>query len=191
VNRRTSVKSILGLGVLGISSFSIFRWIGLHQKLDLQSLLSYKVLITDLAETIIPKTDTPGAKEAGVENYIINVLTNCTGRIEQNKFLNGLADLEEYTQDNFGKTFKNCTAADKVSILSYFENKDKYSVAILNKVNNKFLGRSFFTQLKNLTIEGYCTSQIGATQGLAYDFIPSTFQSCIPLTAHQKSWATK
>ncbi|MGY0037942.1 gluconate 2-dehydrogenase subunit 3 family protein [Pedobacter sp. NJ-S-72] len=55
----------------------------------------------------------------------------------------------------------------------------------------KFLGIPFFIILKQLTVEGYCTSQTGATKGLAYDYIPRTFASCIPLTKNQRSWATK
>lgn len=163
----------------------------LHKKLNLNSFLVYKELIAELSETIIPKTDTPGAKDAGVENYIINVLVNCTGQVEQNKFLNGLIDLQDYTQKKFNKSYFKCNLNERTFILTHFEDKGVYSYQILNKINNKFLGGSFFSLLKNLTIEGYCFSKIGATEGLAYDYIPGSYEACIPLSASQKSWATK
>jgi hypothetical protein len=191
MNRRTSLKSALGLSLLGISSFSAYKWYSLNKEIDIKSIISFKPLISELAETIIPQTDTPGAKAAGVENFIVNVITNCTGKKEQNKFLAGLNDLEEYTMDTYNKTFFKCTAQEKTQILEHFENKDTYRIGILNKINNKFLGQSFFTKLKSLTIEGYCSSQKGATEGLAYDYIPVNYDACIPLKPNQKSWATK
>lgn len=191
MNRRTSVKGILGISFLSVSSFSIYKWINLNRQINLSSLISYRSLISELADTIIPKTDTPGAKEAGVENYIINVLLDCANKREQNKFLNGLLDVEEYSDNIFGKSFIKCSSEEKIAILTHFEKKDKFSISILNKINNKFLGKPFFSQLKSLTIEGYCTSEIGATQALAYDFIPGAYKACISLNIHQKSWATK
>jgi len=191
MNRRTSLKSALGLCLLGISSFSAYKWYSLNKEVDIRLIISFKPLISELAEIIIPQTDTPGAKAAGVENFIVNVITNCTGKKEQNKFLAGLNDLEKYTMDTYNKTFFKCSVKEKTQILEYFENKDTYRIRILNKINNKFLGQSFFTKLKNLTIEGYCSSQKGATEGLAYDYIPVNYEACIPLKPNQKSWATK
>ena len=191
MNRRTSLKSALGIGLVGISSFSAYKWYSLDQKVDVKSILSYKALIAELAETIIPQTDSPGAKAAGVEVYILNVISNCTRNREQNKFLNGLRDLEEYTTDKYDKTFFNCDKKEKIQILEHFEQKDTYSFAILNKINNKFLGQSFFSKLKSLTVEGYCLSKRGATEGLAYDYIPVNYNACVPIKPNQKSWATK
>lgn len=191
MNRRTSIKSILTLSILSVSSFSVYKWIDLHQKLDYKSLISFKDLIIELADTIIPTTDTPGAKDANVQEYIINVIVNCTGKVEQNKFLNGLKSVNDYCSENFSKSFEKCNLDEKTSVLNYFEQQESYPYPILNKINNKFLGKSFYTQLKILTVSGYCCSQIGATKGLAYDYIPGTFKSCIPLKFGQKSWATK
>jgi len=191
MNRRNSIKSIFALGVVSVSSLSAYKWISLNREVDITKISSLKRLIAELADTIIPATDTPGAKAAGVENFIINVLANCTSTKDQNRFLNGIEDLEDYAKSNFGKSFINCDGIQREQIMSHFEDKGVYSYQILNKINNKFLGGSFFLKLKSLTVEGYCTSQIGATQGLSYDYIPGNFQGCIPLKPNQKSWATK
>ena len=191
MNRRTTIKSILALGAVGVSGFSIFKWIDINKAPDLKLLASKKQLIAELAETIIPRTDTPGAKDAKVEDYVMGVLQFCTEAREQNFFLDGLADLEKYTTNNYNRSFIECSKSEKNVVMKHFEDKSTYSIAILNKINNKFIGRSFFSKLKELTIEGYCTSQIGATQGLVYDYVPGTFQACIPLKPNQRSWATK
>ncbi|GGI25636.1 gluconate 2-dehydrogenase subunit 3 family protein [Pedobacter mendelii] len=191
MNRRTSIRSILALSALGISSFSAYKWFDLHQKISLSQITDFKVLIAELAETIIPQTDTPGAKSAGVQNYIINVLHNCTSKVEQNKFLNGLENVQNYTQSRFNKSFERCTSLQRVEILKHFEENDTYRYQILNKINNKLVGRPFFTLLKQLTVEGYCSSELGASQGLSYDYVPGSFIPCTPLNPNQKSWATK
>ncbi|MFA4870511.1 MAG: gluconate 2-dehydrogenase subunit 3 family protein [Pedobacter sp.] len=191
MDRRTTLKGILTFGFLGISSFSAYKWFFFHRSVDPTSIISYKDLIAELAETIIPLTDTPGAKAAKVENYILNVMLNCTQTLEQNIFLNGLKNVEEFALNRFNKTYSECVLTERYQILEYFEAKSVYSYQIINKINKRLFGQSFFTQLKNLTVEGYCNSQVGATQGLAYDYIPGSFQSCIPLKPNQKSWATK
>lgn len=191
LNRRTSIKSILAFSFIGVSSFSIYKWANVHQNFDVAKFLAHKELIIELAETIIPETDTPGAKKAGVENYIINVIVNCKTKLEQNKFLNGLRDVEKYALNVFEKSFVKCSIDEKNSILTYFSDKDVYSTEILNKINKRVFGETFFLQLKHLTIEGYCQSEIGATYGLSYDYIPVYYEPCIIMKSNQKSWATK
>lgn len=191
MNRRTYLKSTLALGALAVASFSIFKWFDLNTPLDQGKLLSKRMIIADLAELIIPRTDTPGAKDAGVHDYIINVMTNCSNIKDQHKFYYGIIELEEYAVDHYQKEFLKCSNSEKASIMKYFSDNANYSYNIFNKINNKFFGRPFFSNLKTLTVEGYCLSELGATKGLAYDYIPGTFQACIPLKINQKSWATK
>lgn len=191
MDRRSTIKGMFIVGVLGISSFSGYKWLSLNRKIESESILILKDLITELAETILPLTDTPGAKAAKAEDYIINILLNCTDKREVNIFLNGLYDVEEYAVDYFKKSFLKCNEYERNQILLYFEHKSTYKSKILNKVNNKFLGEPFFIKLKRLTAEGYCYSKVGATQGLAYDYIPGSFEPCIALMPGQKSWATR
>jgi len=154
-------------------------------------LQGYGPLIAELAEVIIPRTDTPGAKDAFVHQFIIKVILNCNHPRQQQIFMRGLEDLEQYTHDQFHQSFIKCSQVEKESIVQHFSDHAAYSMEILNKVQKKLWGVSFFTKFKNLTVEGYCLSEAGATQGLAYDYIPGTFIACTPLQANQKSWATK
>jgi hypothetical protein len=191
MNRRTTIKSLIGLAAVGVASVSIYEWKVYNHQIDFNLLHQKKKLIAELAEVIIPRTDTPGAKDVKAEDYILRVLEFCTAYREQNFFLNGLLDVESYASDKYNREFVNCTKDQKISIVKHFEDKSDYHIAILNKINNKIIGEPFFVKLKNLTVEGYCMSEIGATKGLAYDLVPVKFESCIPLKANQRSWATK
>lgn len=184
----------MALTSLGIGSFSIFKWLGSTEP---QSPITFhdwskKVLIlTELAETIIPKTDTPGAKEAGVGKYIISVMSNCYDQQQQKNFLSGLSDLEDYAESEYGMTFIESDSSTRQAIVAHFSSSLIESSTLMLKIKNKFLGKSFFFTLRELTVEGYCMSYLGSTQALSYDPLPGVYQPCIPLSSHPKSWATK
>ena len=72
-----------------------------------------KKLLTDLAETIIPATDTPGARESGAVDYMLNLLDQCTDTKTLNRFVEGLQDLEDYTLKEFHRPFSDCRDEEK------------------------------------------------------------------------------
>lgn len=191
MNRRNSLKAIASLLFLGVSSTAVYEWFKAGSSIDFNLLLEKKTLIAELAETIIPRTSTPGAKDAKVEEYILRMLESCTTEREKHTFFNGLINLEEYALDNYGSSFISCSPENKNKILKHFEDKSHYNTLIFNKINKKLLGKPFFIKLKELTVQGYCNSQLGATKGLAYDYVPSTYQACIKIGPNQRSWATK
>jgi hypothetical protein len=194
MNRRNYLKSLVVVGGLGISSFSITKWIGSVGTIrpdKIAELVHKKALISELADTIIPATDTPGAKEAGVGDYIVSVMLNCADQREQQKFITGINDLEEYSTNEYGKTFLECDATVKHAILEYFSTSFVPRSRIVRKIEMKIFGQSFYSKLRELTVEGYCVSRLGATQGLSYDYVPGAYAACIPLSPLQKSWATK
>lgn len=191
MDRKTAIKSIVALITLGGASGALYKFLSPGEAIPITDLPKKKALIAELAETIIPRTNTPGAKDAGVEHYIIKMITENTEAKMQKSFLAGICSVEKYAMDEFGKPFTTCSANQKKQVLKHFEDKATYSIGILNKVNKKLFGAPFFFQLRDLTVEGYCTSMTGATQGMAYDYVPVTFEACIPLQKNQLAWATK
>lgn len=191
MNRRTSIKNIFALGFLGIFIHNGFSCINGNNKIEsLIQLDSYKDLIAELAETIIPATDTPGAKDAKVEDFIIKIMSECEDFKVQERFIIGLENLQEYSLKKYGKNFQKCALEDRISVLEYYENKG-FKSRNLHKMENLLFGTSFIDKLKGLTVIGFCTSKIGATEALAYDVIPNHYQGCVLLLPGQKSWATK
>jgi hypothetical protein len=191
MNRRTYFKSIFILAGTGALSFSIFKWYGSDTVFNASELENKRAILAELAETIIPATDTPGAKAAGIHNHIIKVVTNCSPEKEQIKFLSGIIALEKDVKDRYGKDFLHCSAAEKNEIVRNLAEHVDYPYQILNKISRKLFGASFYTTLRHLTIEGFCLSKPGATEALAYDYIPGRFDACVPIKSNQKSWATK
>lgn len=191
MNRKTAIKSIMAFVLVGGATGALYEFIKSGQTVPIKLLPQKKQLIAELAETIIPRTDTPGAKDAKVEEYIIKMIMHNTDAKAQKSFSEGLSALEHYTSSKYDKLFIHCNQSQKTEILKYFEQKGDYSFAIIKKVNKKLFGNAFFFQLRDLVAEGYSTSFLGATKGMAYDYIPITFEACVPLKKNQLAWAIK
>ena len=191
MNRRKAVLSIFLGGGAVAGAFGGYKLFRMRRAPDLSYLDHHQSMMADLAEVIIPRTDTPGAKDAGVGEFVIRLIKDASDRKTQNNFIDGLKDLESYTSDHYGKRFSDLRMEEQQAIVARSQQKGKPFPGVLGKVEHKFLGKSFFTTLKEATVIGYCTSQAGATQLLAYDYIPGGFVGCMPLMPNQKSWATK
>ena len=191
VNRRKAIKNIFFFSVSTSVGFGGYKLYKVKKKSSIHIIHKYEDLIAELAETIIPATNTPGAKQAKVHEFIMSIITDCTSNEGQNTFLEGLQDLEKYCESHYQAKFVQCTYMQKVEVLKYFEQQGLYKYNIINKIKTKLFGQTFFNQLKSLTVYGYCMSFYGVTKGLVYDFIPGSYQPCLPLQLNQRSWATK
>ncbi len=134
----------------------------------------YRVLIAHMAEVIMPQTATPGAKQALVDSFIVRVIEDCSSEDERNKFLEGLQKTQTMSQHTFGKPF---TQLDKAG-----------QTQVMEKIAREH--NAFFQSIRELTIVGFFTSEVGATQVLQYLPIPGRFEGDVPLMAGQRTWAT-
>lgn len=132
-----------------------------------------KLLLSEVADVIIPTTNTPGAKAAGVEDFIIRVMRDCYVLEDQKAFYDGLAQLEAASKSAHGKSFVDLDADTKIAVV-----KDS------TKSN-----KPFFKQMKDMTVTGYFISEIGATQALVYLPIPGKFEGDVLMKPGQKAWA--
>ena len=138
--------------------------------------------IVEVSELIIPKTDTPGAKDALVNRYIDLVLKDCYTEEDRNKFLTGIDALNQKAKDTYGNTFAECSKEEQTTLL-----KEADEAAYTGEPDQR---DSFFREMKALTLTGYFTSEPGATQALTYVPVPGAYQGCIPYEEGQKAWAT-
>lgn len=132
-----------------------------------------EALLAEIADCIIPTTDTPGAKAAGVEKFMVRVITDCFEPAEQEKFYTNLTRFAEASRSEFGTEFAQLSPAQKTAMLQDTIRTDK----------------DFFLFLKQLTVTGYFNSEIGATQTLAHLPVPGRFDGCVPLQKGQKTWS--
>lgn len=163
--------------------------------------------VAELADTIIPTTSTPGAKAAKVNEIIDVILKDCYKPADQQRFLDGLTQTNKLSQDAFGKAFVQLDPTQRIEVVKKLEAEAKEQRAQManakaaKKVDNgqadlQMPGDKgaktytpFFTILKDLTLTGYFTSEIGATQALEYVAVPGRYDGCVPLKPGQKAWA--
>ncbi len=130
-------------------------------------------LLAEIADVIIPATDTPGAKAAGAEQFVVRVMRDCYGYVEQEEFYRELGKLREETQKRYSKPFSQLDSDQKNTMV-------KHAATHL---------KGFFLRMRALTTAGYFSSEIGATKALEYVPIPGRFEGAVPMKAGQKAWA--
>lgn len=140
--------------------------------------------VSELAERILPKTDTPGAKDAGVPAYIDLMLKDIFTEEERKQFMDGLSALDKASEDQFGDAFVSLTPEQQDEVLKGMAAKGN------EQMNVNSQQKPFFFLAKELTMVGFFTSEIGATQFLQYVAVPGNYEECIPLEEVGKAWAT-
>jgi len=150
--------------------------------------------IAELAEIIIPKTDTPGAKDAGVPSFIDSMLGEVYGKEDKDKFLEGLAAFEADAQKTYGDSFAECKPEDQVALFKKHHDAAMASAGTGGPTGWWNTGggadKPFVLKVKELTLLGFFTSEPGATQVLQYNQVPGPFKGCVPLAEVGKAWAT-
>ena len=132
-----------------------------------------KALLAEIAEVIIPTTLTPGAKAAKAEEFVVRVIRDCHPYHEQAEFYRELDQLKAECQKRFSKPFAELNPEQKREM-------------VLHAAKNL---KGFFQRMRALTIAGYFSSEIGATQALEYLPIPGRFEGAVPMQPGQKAWA--
>jgi glucoside 3-dehydrogenase (cytochrome c) hitch-hiker subunit len=145
----------------------------------------HKKAIAAMAEMIIPRTDTPGAQDAGVPDFVVMMMNECYSGDQRTHFIAGLNAFNQQCRDKYNKAFGDCDADQQKEMLTQLE-KTVFSQS--QKTDDKNL--HFYRTFKELTLLGYFTSEPGATKALVYVPIPGKYIGCMPLQPGQKSWAT-
>jgi hypothetical protein len=132
--------------------------------------------VATIAELIIPKTDTPGARDAGVPAFIDVMLADWGDDNQRKAFTAGLANVDDRSRKAFGKDFIGCTSDQQTEILQDLD----YELAQARDAKADTSG-NFFGMMKWLTLTGYYTSEVGSTGELHYRVVPGRFEPCYPL----------
>ena len=146
------------------------------------------VLVSQVAEIIIPKTDTPGAKETGVPGFIDLMLKDVYSKEDQDRFLSGIKEFDEAANKEYGDSFIELSPEDQTA----FVKKTHDAAVEAERATTPAPKRPFILMTKELTMLGFFTSEPGATQVLQYIAVPGSYKGCIPLSeaGNGKTWAT-
>jgi len=126
-----------------------------------------------LTETIIPTTDTPGAKDISAHLFVLKMVDDCYTREEQEAFMEGFDAFRKQVQMKYNKGYEEIDQAQKEAFLTDLE-KDKEGKGPIH---------SFYKSAKGLTVFGYTTSQYYLTQVKGYNIIPGKYQGAVPVNS--------
>lgn len=141
-------------------------------------------LLNEIADTIIPETDTPGAGVANVGEFMAIVVTDCYSLQEQKVFVDGIEELDKVCHHEFGKKFIECDQKQRTRLLTMLDAEQK--VHMENKKNDN--PAHYFRMMKELTLLGFFTSETGATQTLRYIKIPGKYDGCVVYGNGDRAW---
>jgi len=145
-------------------------------------------VISTVSEIIIPRTDTPGAKEVGVPSFIDQMLNEVYSKEDQDDFIKGLDAFNARAKEELGKDFGDLDAEDQTA----FVKKVHDEAVNAENTTDPAPKRPFILNMKELTMLGFFTSEVGATQILQYVPVPGAYKGCIPLSeaGNGRTWAT-
>ena len=173
--------------------------------------------LDEIGDTILPTTSTPGAKAAKTGELMARIVTDSYSPEDQKIFRAGMRTLDDASKDkNGGKTFMQATPEQRLALLKtldkeQFDYSEKRRAEGLKK-SKDFLAQAaqegapkresqqatamtedppnrYFRMMKELSLLGYFTSEIGCTQAQVYEESPGKWEPCIPYKPGQKSYA--
>ena len=156
-------------------------------------------LLDEIAETILPETSTPGAKAARVGAFMALTVTGVYDERTRQVFQQGLRQLDEACRQAHGAAFMQASAAQRLSLV---EALDREQHAVMEDRAPKRRVRApagplesdepahYFRLIKELTLLGYFTSEIGYTRAMRYVESPGRFDPSVPHARGDKSWAS-
>ncbi len=170
MERRTAIKSIaISLGSLVSLPAWASGWnassIGKNALLSIDN----EALLAELVDTIIPTTDTLGAKGLGVHQFIQKMLTDCYEKKAQDNFEKNMVDIDPLSIKTFGKPFIEGNAAQRLSVLQLLSQSTDPNT------------KSFYRTLRGMTIQGYTSSEYYMTKFTDYEMAPARFYGCVPV----------
>ena len=158
--------------------------------------------LDEIGDTIIPTTDTPGAKATAIGTFMNTYVTDCYRPDAQAAITEGLKLLDDTCNKQFSKSFVELDSEQRNEILTALEAEAK---AFNNTLNEKekpsrdaarlqmkeFTPQSkhYYTLIKQMTLLGYFTSEIGQKQALRFLPVPGKYDGAYPYKKTDKAWA--
>ncbi|HMC56825.1 MAG TPA: gluconate 2-dehydrogenase subunit 3 family protein [Gemmatimonadaceae bacterium] len=175
--------------------------------------------LDEVADTILPTTSTPGAKAAQTGAFMAMMVRDTYDEKDRKTFRDGMQAIDDATKKAHNVGFMQATPQQRLSVLEQLDRDQKSisdtretnarnrSLAWLSdqrsegaaggtpSQTNPAAGitedppKHYFRMMKELTLLGYFTSEIGMTQAQRYIETPGRYDPCVPYAAGEKNWA--
>ena len=158
-----------------------------------------------VAELIMPATDTPGAREAGVPQFVDRAVGDYCTPSDAAAIRGGLDRIEADAQAAHGASFTALTRAQQTLLLERYDaegrgprtpaaavGRGETETGLSNQPRSAVVppkGPPFFPVLRDLVTVAYFTSKLGATKAVRYDPVPGAYHGCVPLKEIGRAWA--
>jgi len=174
MNRRTLLKNVIiaGGGMLFIPACgsrperTATAW--KHLSLSAEE----EDLVAEIAETLIPATDTPGAKALEIPRFVLMMVDDCYAKDQQAGFVRGLQQTTRVSEELFQRPFEKCDLKERFKILQALSAHSKDTAL-------------FYKMLRELTREGYLKSKYVMTKLVPYELVPGRYNAYFPLKKQQ------
>ena len=127
-------------------------------------------LLQLVVDTMIPATDTPGAKELKVDQFVLLMVNDCHSEQDQIAFYSGLHSMDAFVEKGFGQSFASCDIDTRIEALKSVNKKSDASPEL----------QAFIQIAKKLTIQGYLESKYVMTEVLPHKMIPYPYDGYYP-----------
>jgi len=188
MTRRQALQRVSALlGGVTLISGNAFLNLALAEEAGTDALFSQQEIafLDEVAETILPETETPGARAAGVGPFMALIVTDCFSPEEQVLFREGMLTLDAGCIERFGAGFVIATPEQR---LEYLQVLDQEQVEMM-KGHKEGMPAHYFRTMKELVLLGYFTSEIGCTQAMRYVEAPGQYKPCLPYAPGDRAWA--
>jgi len=155
--------------------------------------------LNEIGETILPRTSTPGAKDANVGQFMTVMVNDCYEESDQKVFRDGMNKLNDLANEKYGSRFMKLSPQQRHDLLAQLDKEAKDYQKKVSAFNDKeelkeqqedergnlkyvrqHMSPHYFTMMKQLTMLGFFTSKPGMTQALRYEPVPGRYDGCVP-----------
>ena len=133
--------------------------------------------LAEAADIIIPRTDTPGAKDAGVPEAFDKLMINWASDERQREFTVLIEDLNKAAVLAGGKARPALPQAQRVEVVRAFDAEKLRSWSPV------------YVKFKELVLTLYYLSEAGATKELRYELIPGKWEPWTEVASDTRAWA--
>ena len=140
-----------------------------------------KLQLTLLSERIIPRTNTPGAIDAKVPEFIDMLVSKWHTPQERQSFIEGLNDMSTFCDEKFGNSLIDASDAQLDATLSEFESRASSQKNMDND--------AIFPMLRELVVVGFFTSKVGVTQSQVQNHMAGQFIGDYPANNVERAFA--
>ena len=143
-----------------------------------------RALLDEIGETIVPATDTPGAKAARIGAFMVMMVTDCYDDLHHAAFREGLARINDAARQRYARSFVECSREERTALANALDAEQRAH----HEKGAKDATPHYFRMMKELSVLGFFSSEIGCTQAVRYIEVPGSFNGNMPYKKGDRAW---